>query len=192
VFLGLWFEGVLLYKQWWDRLDPVPPPVWLSKTLLQWGLPADASAFLRGLGLWSAHTFETLPGLVLSFSQVMVLVGLAVALATRMPMVVNLTSVLVVYFASHLTPVLVSIGQAYRKNNPRSAVSQLVAFVADLLNTILPSLEFFRVGPVLTSDTPLPTGPFLQYVGSVTLYGVVYTLIVLLLGLILFEDRDLA
>jgi hypothetical protein len=33
---------------------------------------------------------------------------------------------------------------------------------------------------------------FTQYIASVTLYGVVYTGIVLLFGLILFEDRDLA
>jgi hypothetical protein len=44
----------------------------------------------------------------------------------------------------------------------------------------------------LLSDAPPPTGLFASYVGAVTLYGVVYTGIVLLFGLILFEDRDLA
>jgi len=41
-------------------------------------------------------------------------------------------------------------------------------------------------------DTPLPLWPFLSYVGSVGLYGVMYTLILLIGGLVLFEDRDLA
>jgi hypothetical protein len=57
---------------------------------------------------------------------------------------------------------------------------------------LLPGLEFFRVSPPLLSETPLPTWPLMTYLGSVTLYGVCYTFIVLLFGLILFEDRDLA
>ena len=46
--------------------------------------------------------------------------------------------------------------------------------------------------PALLSDAPPPPVLFAQYVGAVTLYGVIYTGIVLLFGLILFEDRDLA
>src|SRR5262249_27133913 len=127
-----------------------------------------------------------------SFSEVMVLVAIAVSLATRVPMVVNLTTVLVVYFLANLTPVLVAIGKQARDNDPGSAVSGLLYFMAQLFDTVLPDLGAFRINPVLISDTPMPTGPFLRYVGSVTLYGGVYTLIVLLFGLILFEDRDLA
>jgi hypothetical protein len=41
-------------------------------------------------------------------------------------------------------------------------------------------------------DNPLPLIPFYTYVASVAGYAVLYTLIVLLVGLILFEDRDLA
>ncbi len=195
--LGTYFEGVLLFKQWWDRLDPRPVPVWLS-TLVgppdpgAFDLPSESNDLLRGVGLWVSHTLDTLPGLVLSFSQVMVLVAIAVSLATRVPMVVNLTAVLVIYFLAHLTPVLVAIGRSAQINDPGSTVSQLLTFSAQLFDTILPDLGSFRIDPALLGDTPPPALPFTRYIASVSLYGVLYTGIALLFGLILFEDRDLA
>ena len=44
----------------------------------------------------------------------------------------------------------------------------------------------------VSRKTPPPTGDFTIYVGMVSLYAVLYTTIALLVGLILFEDRDLA
>jgi hypothetical protein len=71
-------------------------------------------------------------------------------------------------------------------------VAQLLSFVSQLFDTLLPGLDFFKVGPVLLTDAPPEAGPFWVYIGSVTLYAALYTVIVLLFGLILFEDRDLA
>jgi hypothetical protein len=208
--LGAFFEGGLMVKHWWDKLDPiyevvesknyssapwigvVRTPPWVIQTLEQWALPSQATDMLRGIGQWIAHTLDTMPGLILCFSQVMVLVGLAVALATRVPMVVNLTTVLVVYFMAHLTPVLVGIAEKGRAAQPNAMVPRLVGFVAGVFDTVLPDLGSFRMDPALLSDAPPPPMVFAQYVGSVTLYGIVYTAIVLLFGLILFEDRDLA
>jgi hypothetical protein len=190
--LGTYFEGVLLFKGWWDKLDPVPPPTWVISTLESLSLPTDATDFLRGVGLWIDHTLDTAPGLVLGFSQVMVLISIAVTLATRVPMVVNLTTVLVVYFLAHLTPVLVSIGRKAQGDDPGAAMPQLLNFVAQVFDTVMPDLDGFRIDPALLSDTPMRPGPFLLYLASVTFYGVLYTLIVLFFGLILFEDRDLA
>jgi hypothetical protein len=203
--LAVFFEGVLLVKHWWERLGSlnevvettqarigvVSTPAWVTATLDRWGLPGQITDVLRGVGQWAAHMLDTLPGLVLCYSQVLVLVGLAVALATRVPMVVNLTTVLVVFFLSHLTPVLVSIAGRAQQTDP-GAVSQLLGFVSRVFDTLLPDLGSFSMDPALLSDAPPPPALFAQYVGSVTLYGLVYTGIVLLLGLILFEDRDLA
>src|SRR5262249_52111467 len=98
--LGVFFEVTLLVKHWWDRLTPltemdaatsplevgrigvVATPAWVHEALRSWGLPGPISDVLRGVGQWTAHTLDTLPGLVLAFSQVSVLVALAVALAT--------------------------------------------------------------------------------------------------------------
>jgi hypothetical protein len=190
--LGTWFQGILEYKHWFEKMDPVPPPAWLTSTLQAWSLPVMATDFLRGIGLWASMTLDVAPGLILSFSQVMVLIAIAVSLATRVPMVPNLITVAVIYFLANLAPQLVAIGQQSLAANPGSAVSQLLAFMAQLFDTVLPDLDSFRLDPALLNDTPMPPVPFMRYIGSVTLYGVLYTGIVLLFGLVLFEDRDLA
>ncbi len=201
--LGHWFQGVLLFKPWWDKADTVQtifegslpfgkPPPWVSTAVTRLGLQRQPSAVLTGCGFWFAHTLETLPGLILSYCQVLVLVSIAVTLATRLPMVVNLSLVLALYFLAHLTPVLVSIGQQAQTNNPGSTVGRLLAFVSQLFDTLLPGLDFFKVGPTLISDAPPPAGPFCLYIASVACYAILYSGIALLIGLILFEDRDLA
>lgn len=197
--LGVLFEGVLLVKHWWDKLDPVEEtaaarigvvsaPAWVNAMLTKWGLSGAMTDLLRGVAQWLAHTMDTLPGLILCYSQVMVLVGLAVALATRLPLVVNLMTVVVVFFAAHLTPVLLYIaGKAQRGTG-----SQVLGFVARVFDTVLPDLRSFSMDPALLNEAPPDPGLFARYVASVTLYGLIYTAIVLLFGLILFEDRDLA
>lgn len=208
--LGVYFEGILLLKHWWDKLEPfsqavesqvsptqtwigvVPMPAYVNEAVDNLTSSNQLRDLLRGIGHWGVHTADTLPGLILCYSQVMVLVALAVALATRLPMVVNLLTILVVYFLAHLTPVLLAIATQAQVKFPNSPVPRLVGFVTQVFDTILPDLSLFRMDPALLSDAPPPTYPFAQYVGSVTLYGLVYTSIVLLFGLILFEDRDLA
>jgi hypothetical protein len=107
-------------------------------------------------------------------------------------MVVNLVTVLVVYVVAHLTPTLMAVANRASANQAAGAPTKLVGFVAGVFNTILPDLSSFRMDSTLLSDAPPPPLEFAQYVASVTFYGVVYTIIVLLFGLILFEDKDLA
>lgn len=190
--LGTYFEGVSLFKHWWDHMDPEPTPTWLTDTLDRWALPGVTTDLLNGLGLWTHLTLDIAPGLILGFSQVMVLIAIAVSLATRMPMVVNLVVVVVVFFLAHLAPVLVSIGYEAQRTNPGAAVSQILYFMAQLFDLVLPNLESFRLEPALLTETAITAGDFTKYLASVSLYGILYTTIVLLFGLILFEDRDLA
>jgi hypothetical protein len=89
----------------------------------------------------------------------------------------------VVFFLGNLAPVLTQVTQT---SYP------LVRFVAQLLDYLLPGLEYFNLGPTIARDTPPPAGPFAVYIGSVVLYALLYSGIALILGLILFEDRDLA
>ena len=70
---------------------------------------------------------------------------------------------------------------------PKSFFSQDAGFIL-----FLPGLEFFRVGPAIVGDTPPDFIPFAIYVLSVSFYGLIYTTVALIVGLILFEDRDLA
>ena len=190
--LGWVFEVLIPTKSWLDRLDPTPVPGWLTGALSWANLPDQATNLLRGVGFWADQTLQVLPGLVMTFSEVTVLIAVAVALATRAPMAANLVTVLAIYFLANVTPVLVQIGDEATRNaaqhNRTDAGAQLLSFTAGLFNILLPDLDAFRIGPALVADVAVPG----TYVLSVLFYGVLYTLIVLLLGLVLFEDRDLA
>ena len=186
------FQSVLLYKHWLDRMDPVSNPEWIKLFLSNSTLPSETKDLINGLAFWTQHTLETFPGLILSFCQVSVLVSISVSLATRLPMIVNLSTVLVIYFLAHLTPVLVAIGEKAKATDPDSPVSRLLGFMAGVFDLFLPGLEFFRVGPAIVGDTPPDFIPFAIYVLSVSFYGLIYTTVALIVGLILFEDRDLA
>ena len=186
------FQSILLYKHWLDRMDPVANPEWIKLFLSNSTLPSETKDLINGLAFWIQHTLETFPGLILSFCQVSVLVSISVSLATRLPMVVNLSTVLVIYFLAHLTPVLVAIGEKSKATDPDSPVSRLLGFMAGVFDLFLPGLEFFRVGTAIVGDTPPDFIPFAIYVLSVSFYGLIYTTVALIVGLILFEDRDLA
>jgi hypothetical protein len=187
--LGWVFMWMLLFKRTWDPMqisstaDKVPDPEWLTSTLTSLTEDPKVYGLLRGVGLWASDFSQLSLGLVLDFGQLMVLLAIAVALATRLPMVVNLVVCAAVFFLGHLTPVLTAVSQ------DRFA---LVHFTAQLFDTLLPGLEFFDMGPATVREVPVPAGEFAVYVGSVTLYSLLYTTIALLFGLILFEDRDLA
>lgn len=147
----------------------------------------EAGVFLGGAGIWMSEVLARGLGLVLCFGQVMILVAIAAALATRMPFVINLVLVLTVFFLGHLAPVLVRFTA-----NLNFGGARLVGFLAQAFDVVLPALEFFNMGPVIIRTTSLNLGQYATYVGQVSVYALIYTAIAMLFGLILFEDRDLA
>src|SRR5262249_2144420 len=191
--LGWAFNWSLVFTHWYQKVDPVPVPLPLKDLMAARSMPHEAADFAQGIDLWNFYAFRTAPGLILGSCQAMVLLAIAVSLATRLPMVVNLVTCLAVYFLGHLTPVLVQIAQHHYANDIAGLpVSQMLSFMAQLFDALLPGLDFFSLGPAVVREAPLPWVPFLLYVGSVVLYGVLYTLIALVCGLVLFEDRALA
>jgi hypothetical protein len=144
----------------------------------------------QGMGRWFAELAVNGLGLGLVFGQVMILVAVATALATRLPFVVNLVIVLFVYLFGNLAPVVVRVSQQSGDGNP--VAKRLVGFLAQLFDTLLPALEFFNMGPAIIRDTPLDLWAFAGYVVTVFGYALIYTAIALVVGLLLFEDRDLA
>jgi ABC-type transport system involved in multi-copper enzyme maturation permease subunit len=195
--LGWCFDWIKWFKGWYEAdldLEPIAPPAWvgpMSQWAAHWG--DLALNFQYGINLWFGESLDTLPGLVLGFCQVMVLLAIGVALATRLPMIVTMVTCFLLFMLGHLAPVLVQIAEHMRQPPAApSATVDLVYFMAQLFNALLPALEFFNLGPVIARDAPLDTLEFAMYVGSVVLYAVMYTAIILLLGLVLFEDRDLA
>ena len=124
---------------------------------------------------------EVLPGVVLAFFQVAVLAAISVAVATRLPMVVNLVICFAVFVVGNLTPMLVTQGKTVIQN-------EFVTFVARLIATILPSLESFNIYAALATGHSVPP----SYLGISLCYGMAYATATILLAFILFEDRDLA
>lgn len=146
--------------------------------------------FAEGTGVWFADTVAHSSGILLGFGQVMILVAVASALATRLAFVVNVLLCLVIYFLGHLAPVVVKVTDSLAGD--RAVGVGLVRFLGQLFDTLLPALEFFNMGPAIIRETPLDLWQFGTYVLSVFGYSVIYTCIALIVGLLMFEDRDLA
>jgi ABC-type transport system involved in multi-copper enzyme maturation permease subunit len=178
------FNGVTWFKLWFDR-ETIPDPIWLEPLRQAWSakLGVNPVNFVLGAMIWLEHTLQMIPGVLLGFCQTMVLLAIAVALATRLPMVVNIVTCLLVFFLGHLTTVLVHIS---------AGKYALINFMAKFFDNVLPGLEYFDFGTILARDQPFDHGPYFTYLGSVFLYAALYSVIALLFGLILFEDRDLA
>jgi ABC-type transport system involved in multi-copper enzyme maturation permease subunit len=122
---------------------------------------------------------QILPGIVLTYFQVVVLSAISVAISTRLPMLVNIVVCLAVYILGHLAPVLVKQAEGS---------FELVEFTAQLTAVVLPALSYFNVSSAVATGSPIPW----TYVAWNFLYCILYSGIGILLAFVLFEDRDLA
>ena len=120
-----------------------------------------------------------LPGLVLAFLETVVLTAISVAMSTRLPMLANLIVCASIYVLGHLVPMLV---------NSSVGKFEIVRFVGQFIATILPVLDNFNIQAAVAAGAVVP----LSYLGMALVYCVIYTTAAMLLGLALFEDRDLA
>jgi ABC-type transport system involved in multi-copper enzyme maturation permease subunit len=120
------------------------------------------------------------PGLALAFMEAVVLTSISVAISTRVPMLPNLMICFSIYVLGHLVPMLASstVGQSY----------PIVLFMADLLSTILPVLDNFNIYGAISTGRPVPG----EYLLWSAVYCLLFSTVMMLLALLLFEDRDLA
>lgn len=195
--LGWVMNWALIIKPYFDRLDDATDPLVVQiqnlVTPIAQHLAAgeEGKAFFKGAASWFGETGANGLCLALGFGQVMVLLAVAASLATRLPMVVNLVLCLVLYFLGHLAPSLVEVTEKLRQTSGGIPI-ELANFLAQLIDKVLPSLAFFSNSYAIIRETPLDAGAFAVYVCTVLGYAAIYTVIALLVGLILFEDRDLA
>jgi len=176
---------VVLAKTYYDLtpgIQPPPDPLWLVDWVANNYGPTTPGDLTYGIGLWVRDLGEALPGLVIGFGQVMTLVAISVALATRVPMVVNVPMCVVIYLLGHLAPIMTEVSQKL----------PLVNFFAKLFEVLLPGLSNFDVSSAIIRDVPLDPERYAVYTLNVALYACTYTAIAILAGLILFEDRDVA
>lgn len=193
--LGWIFTWALEIKPTFDQMDQVsdPMPVELVNELaprVDKLIPtAEGNAMAQGAMRWFGETIAHHLGLALAFGQVMVLLAICTAMATRTPFAVNLVICLFIFLIGHLAPVLVQVTQ---QASQQSDALKLVNFVAQLVNAVFPGLEYFDMGPAIIRDAPLDIASFCIYVMTVLAYASIYSAIGLIIGLLLFEDRDLA
>ncbi|MEI8211487.1 MAG: hypothetical protein WCI02_05025 [Planctomycetota bacterium] len=131
---------------------------------------------------WQSCHFEmmqTIPGLAMAFFQAVVLGAIAVALGTRLPLVANFTICFAIYLLGHLTPTIVASAEGGLP---------LVEFFSQLISTVVPNLNLFSMEAAIDSDVGIPW----VILASVVVYTTLYFVLATLLGLLLFEDRDLA
>ena len=127
------------------------------------------------------ETVQVMPGLVLIFFEVSVLGAISVAIATRLPMVVNLTTCFAIFIIGHLTPIIV-LAEGSGKG------FGVVQFVGRLIGIILPELEWFSMQGAVATEKLVPP----DYLGYSALYALAFSAAAILMAFILFEDRDLA
>ncbi|MGD9853442.1 MAG: ABC transporter permease [Planctomycetaceae bacterium] len=128
-----------------------------------------------------AVALTLLPGLALIAFEVAVLTAVSVAISTRMPMLVNMVSCFAIFVVGHLTPVLV-------QTSFQGESLVFVRFVAQLLATVLPTLDMFNMSTAIATGAAIPA----DYLLYSLLYCLAYCTAAVLLAFILFEDRDLA
>ncbi|QDT12400.1 ABC transporter permease [Planctomycetes bacterium K23_9] len=142
----------------------------------------DARETSKALPIWQmglAEIQSTIPALSLYFMETMVIGAIAVALATRLPLLANFIICFVVYVIGNLTSPLVASAEG---NN------ELVGFVGKLIAVVIPNLNVFNVQSAVDTGSQIPS----LYLAGAFNYLFCFVIAIWMLAMLLFEDRDLA
>jgi ABC-type transport system involved in multi-copper enzyme maturation permease subunit len=153
------FGGLIFYKVFYDAKESTRDDV-------TWHLAL-------------AEALRVIPAVLLRLQEIMVMSAISVAISTRLPMVVNMTTCLAIYIVGHLTEPLVL------SNLERL---ELVAFMARVIAAVMPAVQVYNVEAKLMGDGLIPE----SYLGLTALYSIGYMVAAILAAFIMFEDRDLA
>lgn len=135
----------------------------------------EATTWQMGL----EEMMSTLPVFGLYFMETAAVAAVAVALATRLPLLANFITCFVVYVIGNL---LASLVQSQGQNN------ELVRFVGRLIAVGIPNLANFNVQAAVDVGNSVP----ILYLAAVFNYLICFVIAVWMLAMLLFEDRDLA
>jgi hypothetical protein len=142
----------------------------------------DASESSRDIERWQECFQEmasTFPGLVMVFFQAATLTTLSVGIATRMSQLANFAICFSIYLVGQMTPSIVSAGESS---------FPIVRFISQLIAVLAPNLELYSMNGAIDSNTPIP----FVYLSGLFIYSLLFCGLSTLLGLLLFEDRDVA
>ena len=122
----------------------------------------------------------SVPVLVLAFFEAVALSALAVAISTRLSALATLIICCSVYVLGHLVPMVVNSGA--------SDSYGFINFTGQLFSAVLPVLDHFESEAAVATDAAIPF-TYLAWAGA---YCLLYSTVAMLVGLTLFEDRDMA
>jgi len=122
---------------------------------------------------------QTIPGLAMAFFQATVLGAFAVALGTRFSLIANFSICFSIYLLGHLTPTIVESA---------AGGLPLVEFFSQLISAVVPNLSHFSMEAAIDAEVSIPW----TVLASILVYTTIYVIAATLIGLLLFEDRDLA
>jgi ABC-type transport system involved in multi-copper enzyme maturation permease subunit len=160
------------YDQKEQSLDVTPYWQWLKVSDVEIPIPHPERVTVVA---------KILPGIALTFLQVSVLGAISVTVATRLPMVINLVICFAVFVIGNLTEIIVN-------QSVEGQAKESVTFTARLISMVVPSLSAFNISSAVATGRVVPQ----DYLGYSFLYAATYIGAMLLLGFLLFEDRDLA
>lgn len=174
--LTIVFSMLIFVKVGYDQKESAREvtPKFLWKTVSNVEIPIPHPERVRVI-------LQLLPGVALAFLQVCVLGAIAVTVATRLPMVMNLVICFAVFVIGNLTEVIVNQSVSGEAN-------ESVTFTARLISMVVPSLSTFNVSSAVATGRVVPQA----YLGLSFVYALAYISAMMLLGFLLFEDRDLA
>jgi ABC-type transport system involved in multi-copper enzyme maturation permease subunit len=139
----------------------------------------EASLDMPGWQQCHFEVMKTIPGLLMGFMQAVLLTAVSVALATRLPLLANLSICFAIYLVGNLSTSIVSSTQG---------TFTIVEFIAQLVATIIPILEHFQMQSAIDADKTIP----ISLLSGNLVYCLLYVMMAMFIALILFEDRDLA
>jgi len=174
--LTLLFAVLTFFKVGYDQkeqsLDQTPLWQWIRISDIELPVPHPDRMSVVG---------SILPGIALTFMQVAVLGAISVTVATRLPMVMNLVICFAVFVVGNLTEIIVN-------SSVEGQANESVIFTARLISMVVPSLSAFNISSAVATGRVVPQ----DYLGLSLVYATAYIGAMLLLGFLLFEDRDLA
>ena len=161
---------ILLLGLWftiWTSYKPIYDTVETAERVFDWKVCCS-------------YVVANFPALMLILMECVLFVSISVAVSTRLGILPNFLICFAIYVLGHLTASIVA-------SKGIGSIEQVV-FVGQVISIIFPVLDHFD------SSTAIMTNSFVPfvYLGWAALYTLLYGTIMLLLSLVLFQDRDLA
>lgn len=170
----------------------------IEEKISRWQLPAilwwNLAAYVPKTGLLM------IKALVLAYFQAVVIVAIAVAVSTHLPMIVNMVICASVYAFGHISNALMLLFyprgpggvRLIAETDKLTAVELVLKYpglaLMKVLRVIAPNLENFNVWDEVAFGAEIPA----SYIGTVVHYGVIYCVVMLLVAVLLFRAREVA